>query len=61
MQLLFQINYIIYFATLGPLGTALVAAPSLLVIGLCIFLWWAVVDYVKKKQIDGQPVFTPYS
>jgi len=52
------INYIIYFATIGPLGTALVAPPSLLVVGLYIFFWWAVVDYVKKKQLDGQPVFT---
>ena len=52
------INYIIYFATLVPLGTALVTAPSLFGIGLYIFFWWAVVYYVKKKQIDGQTVFT---
>ncbi len=52
------IQYIIFFATMGPLGIALVAPPSLLFIGISIFFWWAVANYIKKKQINGQPVFT---
>jgi len=52
------IQYVIFFATVGPLGIALVTPPSLLFIGLYIFFWWAVADYIKKKQVDGQPVFT---
>jgi hypothetical protein len=23
----------------------------------CIFMWWAIVSYIKKKQIDGKPLF----
>jgi len=52
------IQCILFFATLGPLGTALVAFPSLLALGLNIFFWWAVADYIKKKQVDGQQIFT---
>ena len=52
------IQYIIFFATIEPLGTALIAPPSLIFVGLYIFFWWAVADYIKKKQIDGQPAFT---
>lgn len=51
------IQYIIFFATVGPLGIALVAPPSLLLIGIYILFWWAVADYIKKKQINDQPVF----
>jgi len=51
------IQYIIFFATVGSLGIALVAPPSLLFMVLYIFFWRAVADYIKKKQIDGQPVF----
>lgn len=54
------IEYIIYFVTLKPgiIATALVAPPSLLMTALFIFFWWAVADYIKKKQVDGQAVFS---
>ena len=52
------LQYIIYFATLSPLGIAVVTPPSLIMVGIYIFFWWAVADYIKKKQIDGQTVFT---
>ncbi|MGM0409018.1 MAG: hypothetical protein ACQERU_13640 [Bacteroidota bacterium] len=52
------IRTIIFFATIGPMGTALVGPPSLLGIGISIFFWWAIVNYVNNKQVDGQPLFT---
>ncbi|MBW2991175.1 hypothetical protein KY348_05740 [Candidatus Woesearchaeota archaeon] len=51
------ISYIIFFATTGPLGTALVAPPSIIVLAVYIFVWWAVVDYIKKKKLEGKPLF----
>lgn len=26
--------------------------------GILVLFWWAYVDYIKNKKIDGQPVFT---
>ncbi len=52
------ITYIIYFATISSVGIALVIPPTVLEIVFYIFFWWAVVDYVKKKQIDNQQAFT---
>lgn len=46
------IQYIIYAIT-----SALLIPPSLLGIALYIFFWWAVVDYIKKKQLNGKPLF----
>lgn len=51
------IQYIIFFATTGPAGTALIAPPSIIVLAVYIFVWWAVVDYIKKKKMEGQPLF----
>ncbi len=39
--------------------SGLTIGPTLMVsIGLYAFMWWAVVDYAKKKKVDGQPIFT---
>lgn len=54
------IEYIIYFATLKPgiIPTALIIPPSFIMIGIFIFFWWAVADYIKKKKVDNQLIFT---
>jgi hypothetical protein len=52
------INYIIFFITLKPTMSALVVPPSILYLAFYAFIWWAVVDYIKKKQIDGKPLFS---
>jgi hypothetical protein len=51
------IQYVMIFAIIGPLGTAILAPPSIIVLAIYAFVWWAVFDYIKKKQIDGQQLF----
>jgi len=51
------IMYIIFFAKIGSTGTELIAPPSIISLAIYIFVWWAVVDYIKKKKVEGQPLF----
>ncbi|MEM4756314.1 MAG: hypothetical protein QW594_04240 [Candidatus Woesearchaeota archaeon] len=52
------LQYLVFFVSISSSGRAVVHAPSLLIIGVYLFLWWAVADYIKKKEVDGQPLFT---
>ena len=52
------VDYIIYFATANPLGVGLVAPPGMFMVIIYLVFWWALIDYIKKKQIDGQNIFT---
>lgn len=31
---------------------------TIVIITVTAFFWWAIVDYINKKKIDGKPLFT---
>lgn len=51
------IHYIIFFATIGSAGALLIAPPSILMLAIYVFVWWGVVDYIKKKKVEEQQLF----
>tara|TARA_Y100000310_G_C20694967_1_gene824973 strand:+ start:2630 stop:3031 length:402 start_codon:yes stop_codon:yes gene_type:complete len=40
------------------LGTSARVIGVLVSLGISVFLWWAIVDYINKKQVDGKPLFS---
>ena len=57
MLLFIILHYILFFTVAGPKGAALLAPPSIFVIVIYAFIWWAVTDYIKKKKVEEQPLF----